>query len=205
MKSAVTQVVQKNGGSVKNTTASEAVSAATANIDRAIEGAKATVTSLGVTGTINMGRAFVFERFPEKVYAFQFSAILDARTTDTCRSLDGRIVKPGSSEYYDYSPPRHYRCRSIWVEILQDEVFKPAIDGIPSSIPKNATIDTFKDLQAPIILANSPAVRVVQAELEERKKKLADLETLGQYPNRQEAHRKRIAELEASLKGIKKE
>ena len=128
VKTAVTQAVQKNGGSVTATGASEAVAAASANLDKAIEGAKATITSLGVTGTINMGRAFVFERFPEKVYAFQFSAILDARTTDTCRSLDGRIVKPGSPEFYDYSPPRHYRCRSIWVEILQDEVFKPAID-----------------------------------------------------------------------------
>ena len=62
---------------MKNTTAVEATAAATANLDKAIEGAKATITSLGVTGTINMSRAFVFERFPEKVYAFQFSAILD--------------------------------------------------------------------------------------------------------------------------------
>lgn len=128
VKTAVTQAVQKNGGSVTNTTGSEAIAAASSNLDKAITGAKATVGTLGVTGTINMGRAFVFERYPEKVYAFQFSAILDSRTTDTCRSLDGRIVKPGSSEYYDYSPPRHYRCRSIWVEILQDELFKPAID-----------------------------------------------------------------------------
>lgn len=205
IKTAVTQTVQKNGGSVTNTGTTEAVAAASANLDKAIEGAKATLTSLGVTGTINMGRAFVFERFPEKVYAFQFSAILDSKTTDTCRSLDGRIVKPGSSEFYDYSPPRHYRCRSIWVEILQDEVFKPAIDGIPASIPKNPTIDTFKDLQSPIILQNSPAVKIVRKELEERKQKLADLEATGQFPNRQEAHRKRIAELEASLKGIKTE
>lgn len=58
-------------------------------------------------------------------------------------------------------------------------------------------------MQAPIILQNSPAIKVIQAELEDRKKKLADLETTGQYPNRQDFHRKRIAELEASLKGIK--
>lgn len=199
VKVAVAQAVQRNGGSVTTTGTTEAVAAATANLEKAITGAKATLSSLGVTGAINMGRAFVFERFPEKVYAFQFSAILDSRTTDICRSLDGRIVKPGSSEYYDYSPPRHYRCRSIWVEILQDEVFKPDIVGIPASIPKNATIDTFEDLKAPIILKDSPAVKVVQQELKERKDKLKELEDSGQFPNRQEQHKKRIKELEDSL------
>ena len=47
-------------------------------------------------------------------------------------------------------------------------------------------------------------MKVVQQELEERKQKLADLEALGQYPNRQAAHKTRIAELEKALKGIKK-
>lgn len=49
IKVAVTQTVQKNGGSVTNTGTTEAVAAASANLDRALEGAKATLTSLGVT------------------------------------------------------------------------------------------------------------------------------------------------------------
>lgn len=49
IKTAVTQTVQKNGGSVTNTGTTEAVAAASANLDKAIEGAKATLTSLGVT------------------------------------------------------------------------------------------------------------------------------------------------------------
>lgn len=55
----------------------------------------------------------------------QFSAILDRRTTEICRRLDGIIVEYGSKQYYAYSPPRHWNCRSIWVAIMQDEPYKP--------------------------------------------------------------------------------
>ena len=110
------------------------------------------MTTLGAIGSVNLGRASIFERYPEKIYAFQYSAILDSKTTETCRSLDGRVVRAGSKEFYQYNPPRHYGCRSIWVEILQEETFKPDITGIPSSITANATIDAFKDLKAPVIL-----------------------------------------------------
>lgn len=110
-------------------------------------------------------------------------------------------MKAGSKEFYDYAPPRHYNCRSIWVEILQDETFKPDITGIPSSITANATIDTFKDLKAPIILKGSPAIKIIQKELEETKQKLADLEASGKYQARAEGYRTRIKELEGSLVG----
>lgn len=46
IKTAVTQTVQKNAGSVTTTGTTEAVAAAAANLDKAIEGAKATITSL---------------------------------------------------------------------------------------------------------------------------------------------------------------
>lgn len=174
-KTAVTQIANKKGGSITNTNAVEAIAAANEAIDKVIMGQKNTLNTLGVTGSVNLGRSSIFERYPEKIYAFQYSAILDSRTTETCRSLDGRVVKAGSQEFYDYAPPRHYNCRSIWVEILQEETFKPDITGIPSSISANATIDTFKDLKAPIILKGSPAIKVIQQELTDTKQKLADL------------------------------
>lgn len=87
------------------------------------------------------------------------------------------------------------------MEILQDETFKPDITGIPSSITANATIDTFKDLKAPIILKGSPAIKIIQKELEETKQKLADLEVSGKYQARADGYRTRIKELESSLAG----
>lgn len=195
---AVTQVAAKRGGSITSTGVAEAVGAANESIDKVIE-ASAELRTLTLTGALNMGRAAIFERFPELIYGFQFSAILDDRTTDTCLSLDGRVVKAGSPDFYTYSPPRHYNCRSIWVEILNDEEFKPEFDEIPSTVPTNATIDVHKDMKVPDVRQNSPAVKVLRAELEDRRSKLVQLETSGKYPNRQASHKARIAELEKAI------
>ena len=129
----------------------------------------------------------------------QYSAILDRRTSEVCRSLDGLVVKPGSADFYNYSPPRHYNCRSIWVEILVDEVFKPKFTGVPSGIPANATLDAFEDLKAPIVLKNSPAIKVIQEEIKNRQQKLDELIQSGKFPNRQKQHETRIKALENSI------
>lgn len=198
-KKAATQVINKKGGSITTTNSAEAVAAAGESIDKVISGQVNTLKTLWITGSVNLGRSSIFERYPEKIYWFQFSAILDNRTTETCRSLDGRVVKAGSKEFYDYAPPRHYNCRSIWVEILNEESFKPDFTGIPSSIPANATIETFKDIKAPIVLKGSPVMTVIQKELDETREKLRLLEESWKYKNRADGYRARIAELEKSI------
>lgn len=52
------------------------------------------------------------------------------------------------------------------------------------------------------MLKNSPAVAQIKSELQERKDKLAELEKLGLFPNRQDAHKERIDQLEKSLKNV---
>jgi len=198
-KKAATQVINKNGGSITTTSSSEAVAAAWSSIDKVMTGQVNTLKTLGITGSVNLGRSSIFERYPEKIYWFQFSAILDSSTTQTCRSLDGRVVKAWSREFYDYAPPRHYGCRSIWVEILNEESFKPEFTWIPSSIPANQTIETFKDIKAPIVLKWSPVMTVIQKELDETREKLKQLEISWKYKNRADWYRTRIAELEKSL------
>lgn len=83
---------------------------------------------------------------------------------------------------------------------MQDETFKPTITGIPSTIPSVTNINNVQPLLMPQVLASSPAMDLLRQELADRKEKLAELEASGQYPNRQEQHRKRIAVLEKSIK-----
>ena len=100
--------------------------------------------SLYVMGAINLWRETVFEQYPEQVYAFQFSAILDDRTTPICRWLDWIVVKPWSVEYELIKPPRHWNCRSIMVEILTDEPYKPMFtkqERLPVDLGVAPTID----------------------------------------------------------------
>ena len=200
--SAVSQTVAKRGGSIASTGTTEAVAAAADAIDKAVRQGKGAMQTLSVIGTLNLGRATIFERYPEEVAAMQYSAIIDDSTTDICLSLDGLVVKPGSAEFYQYSPPRHYGCRSIWVEILRDEGFVPGFTGIPKSIPANATIDTFEDLKAPVLRDKSAAIRVIQEELDDRKAKVKEYEESGQYQNRIATHQARIDALEQSLEGV---
>lgn len=59
---------------------------------------------------LNLGRQVVFEQNPEMVYAFQYSAILDNRTTALCRKLDWMTVRPDSPEVKDFQPPNHWNA-----------------------------------------------------------------------------------------------
>ncbi len=51
------------------------------------------------------------------VEALEYSAILDSRTTDICRHLDGRVYPDGAPEWEKYRPPNHFNCRSILVPV----------------------------------------------------------------------------------------
>ena len=157
------------------------------------------ITSLSVTWTFNTWRWVIFNANLEKIYWFQFSAILDHRTTNRCRSLDWRVVEAESMEYSLYSPPQHWWCRSIWIAIMLNETFKPKITWIPSSIEPVKDLNSARDLLAPEILNNSPAIQQIKAEIQERKEKLKILEDKNIYPNMQQAHKNRINMLEKSI------
>lgn len=200
-KLAATQAIQRNAGRISDTTSADAVAAAGVAVDKVFSAMLTTVPTLTMTGAVNMGRGSVYDLYRQKIYAFQYSAVLDNRTTDLCRSLDGRVVAQNSPEYVRFNPPQHYNCRSIWVAILNDEIVKPEITGIPGSITPTTSLDDFKDLKAPTILKNSPAIASIKKELEERKAKLEQLQKDGSFPNRQKQHETRIKQLERSLKG----
>lgn len=56
------------------------------------------------------------------VEAYQWSAILDDRTSDICRYLDGKIYEVG--ELADsLKPPAHFNCRSVLVPITKFEEY----------------------------------------------------------------------------------
>jgi DNA topoisomerase-1 len=72
---------------------------------------------------LNEGRKAMFAPEVESgfIIGMQYSAILDARTTEVCHYLDQKIMRPGSPEEDRLSPPRHYNCRSLWTPITRDE------------------------------------------------------------------------------------
>lgn len=59
------------------------------------------------------------------VVAFEYSAILDVRTTQICNHLDGEDRGNHSAAWYSqnprFRPPNHYNCRSLLIPVTEDD------------------------------------------------------------------------------------
>lgn len=85
-----------------------------------------TIIRTETTSVYNQGRKAYWESDPiasQIVTAWQFSAILDERTTEVCEYLDGKIFEEG--EFADrIVPPLHFNCRSLLVPITRFEDYR---------------------------------------------------------------------------------
>ncbi|MBL5777004.1 minor capsid protein [Bacillus sporothermodurans] len=67
------------------------------------------------------------------VEALQYDAILDTRTTEVCRHLDGKTISvQNSAVIAEFTPPNHYRCRSTWLPITKYEEWE---DDFSTEVP----------------------------------------------------------------------
>lgn len=86
----------------------------------------ATTVRTKTTEIYNSARKVAWESDPQIsqiVEAYEFSAIIDAATSEVCESLDGRIFSRG--EFTNrVTPPLHYNCRSIFVPVTKFEPYK---------------------------------------------------------------------------------
>lgn len=85
-----------------------------------------TLTRTKTTEIYNAARKSTWDNDPvisQIVSAYQFSSVLDERTSDVCRHLDGKIFEKGA--FVDRTtPPLHFNCRSILVPITKFEEYK---------------------------------------------------------------------------------
>lgn len=76
-----------------------------------------TVIHTATQHTANAARMDVWERNGDIVQKYQWLSTLDRRTTQQCKSLDGRTFEPGKGPM----PPIHPNCRSTTVAVLGPE------------------------------------------------------------------------------------
>ena len=85
-----------------------------------------TVVRTKITDIYNRGARTFYETDPiasKIVEAYQFSAILDDRTTECCEELDKNIYELG--DYLDdVTPPLHFNCRSTLIPITKYENYE---------------------------------------------------------------------------------
>lgn len=52
---------------------------------------------------------------------YEYSAVMDNRTTPLCEQLDG-VRLPHDHHYWNmYYPPNHYNCRSVCISLYDEE------------------------------------------------------------------------------------
>ena len=106
-----------------------------------------TIVRTNTTSAYNHGR--LTEALDPALAAFtdgvRYSAILDSRTTEVCRFLDGKVFRlpQREEELAALLPPRHFNCRSIIVPVMVGE----AID--PVTVITDSEIWRAKQLSAP--------------------------------------------------------
>lgn len=95
------------------------------NIPHRIE----TIVRTNTSDALNQARQSLFNDPELKgfVMAYEYSAILDDRTTDICESLDGKILR----DFGEYVPPNHFNCRSVLIPVTEVDDW----DGKESSEP----------------------------------------------------------------------
>jgi phage gp29-like protein len=113
--------------------------------------------SIVSSGGINQGRQSVFDSNPEKIYAMQRSEILDSHICGYCLSMDGRVVN--KEDPLTKYGPFHFRCRGIWVSILNEEEELPSITGVPNDLREAAGtgVGDFTQIKTPKPLEGSLA------------------------------------------------
>jgi SPP1 gp7 family putative phage head morphogenesis protein len=76
-----------------------------------------TIAGTETTKAYNKGRLEQFKADPDFVQAVQYSAVLDKRTTQICKRLNGKIMDINNPLVNVYLPPNHFNCRSIIVPV----------------------------------------------------------------------------------------
>jgi len=85
-----------------------------------------TIVRTNLAEAYNSGRMALYSDpdVEDVVEALQYSAIIDSRTTEFCRSYDGFTRPPSDPAWQEIVPPNHFNCRSIVVPYVRGEEWK---------------------------------------------------------------------------------
>lgn len=73
---------------------------------------------------------------------WQYDALLDNRTTDTCKSLDGTVMPADGTFWSIYYPPNHFNCRSSVITLSERDMRLSGL-RVPDRPPRPTTHEGF--------------------------------------------------------------
>lgn len=92
-----------------------------------------TIFRTNLMSAYNSGHAdsFFDPLVSDMIPAFEFTAILDGRTTEICRIMDGRIIYKGEMLSSPIVPPLHFNCRSTVIPIFTYQLDESRVTNLP--------------------------------------------------------------------------
>ena len=79
-----------------------------------------TIARTKMNEAYNMGQEEIYAE-STVVEAYEYSAIIDSRTSDYCSAMDGQVFKKSDGRFN--FPPAHPNCRSLIIPVVQGEEF----------------------------------------------------------------------------------
>jgi SPP1 gp7 family putative phage head morphogenesis protein len=74
------------------------------------------------TTALTEGRLAMGDATEGYVIGYEYSAIMDQRTTKICQEADGLVIRADDPRLRRLEPPTHFQCRSTLVYVTQDDV-----------------------------------------------------------------------------------
>lgn len=89
----------------------------------------------------NAGKWEQYQKSSDLIFALEYIAVDDRRTTELCSALNGTIEPIKSPFWSSYNPPNHYQCRSTTAPITttEAEITGATMNPPPASIPEFPT------------------------------------------------------------------
>lgn len=94
------------------------------------------IARTNMSEAFNSGRWALFNHpeVREFISAFEYTAVLDDRTTEVCNSWHGTILSRDDARVSTMLPPNHYQCRSTLIPIVTGETFELTPESAVPSI-----------------------------------------------------------------------
>lgn len=103
------------------------------------KGRLSTIYRNAMQNAYNAGRYEQMRTNPRKKY-WLYDGVIDGRTTEVCRALDGKIYPADSPVWRSIHPPNHHNCRSSLIGLSEEQAkargYRP---GTPEVVPPDGT------------------------------------------------------------------
>ena len=128
-----------------------------------------------VTRADSMGR-LISSYGDDDVLGYEFSAIMDDRTTDICASRHGLVMAKDDPRLAENTPPQHVNCRSVLLSLMIYDypdglLTSHEFDEVPASMQRPEDVEAVQELLSSLSMQEKLSEVVVNAgALDEGKK-----------------------------------